>query len=425
MSRIVGVATRFALRSSRAVDGVERRNQRRGSRFLDHHVARQVDGRLEASIDASTRAHGAPGPHEEVLTIVSCFGTQHSSDMHLGDDGETLALQREPSSDHGFVVTLGHLYAVAVFGHLLYGNAFDDDIDGNRLGSMPLLAVPNISEGRDRQRIGRLVDAVEDSGARILDLHHDRVHNRSVITATAAVSELIAAMTALAVAASDIDLTRHEGVHPRLGGLDVCPFVPVEVPMSEAVRVAHEAGRAINHATDIPIYFYGEAAEREEARHLSSVRRGGLPALRTRAIQGFGPDIGSAAIDPRRGVICVGARRPLIAFNVWLECDPAVARWIASRLRASSGGLAGVQALGLTIDPSNICQVSMNLTDPEATGIEQAFDATQRLAAQRSAVVLHTEIVGLVHDRYLPAPDATATRLLIKPGRSLETALGS
>lgn len=290
---------------------------------------------------------------------------------------------------------------------------------------MPLLAIPNVSDGRDQQLIGRFVDAVEGSGARVLDVHQDRVHNRSVITATGTPVELVAAMTTLAVAASDIDLTRHEGVHPRLGGLDVCPFVPVEVPMFEAVRAAHEAGLAINEATAAPIYFYGEAAEREQARHLSSIRKGGLPALRIRAKEGFHPDIGSIAIDPRRGVICVGARRPLIAFNVWLECDPATARWIAGRVRASSGGLAGVQALGLTVDSPNVCQVSMNLTDPEVTGIEQAFNATRGLAAQRGAVVLHTEIVGLVHDRYLPAPDATATRLLIRPGRSLETALRS
>jgi glutamate formiminotransferase len=288
---------------------------------------------------------------------------------------------------------------------------------------MPLLAIPNVSEGRDPQRIGELADAIERSGGRVLDLHSDRVHNRSVITTTGTAAELVAAMTALAVAASHIDLTAHEGVHPRLGGLDVCPFVPVETPMAEAVRTAHDAGRAINEATGIPIYFYAEATERHDARRLSSIRKGGLEALQLRAQEGFPPDIVSAVIDPRRGVVCVGARRPLIAFNVWLRCDPAIARWIAGRLRASAGGLPGVQALGLLIQPPDVCQVSMNLTHPEATGIERAFDATRSLAALRGAAVLHTEIVGLVQERYLPGPGATATRLLIEPGRSLEAAL--
>lgn len=202
---------------------------------------------------------------------------------------------------------------------------------------MPLLAIPNASEGRDQERIAKLVGAVRDSGARVLDLHQDEAHHRSVITATGTAASLVEAMAHLAAAASYIDLARHEGVHPRLGGLDVCPLVPVNLSMAEAVEAAHQAGRAINRATGVPIYFYGEAAEREEARELPSIRSGGLSELKRRAQEGFTPDIGSADLDISRGVICVGARGTLIALNVWLRCSLETARWIAGKLRASSG----------------------------------------------------------------------------------------
>jgi glutamate formiminotransferase / 5-formyltetrahydrofolate cyclo-ligase len=290
---------------------------------------------------------------------------------------------------------------------------------------MPLLAIPNISEGRAPQRVAELVAASAAAGGRVLDVHQDEAHNRSVLTLTGTSPELVAAVTSVAVAASHIDLTQHEGAHPRLGGLDVCPFVPVDASMAEAVRGARAAGRAISRATGIPIYLYGAAAVREEARELPSIRRGGLAALEQRAAEGFPPDIGTPVIDRRRGVICVGARSTLIAFNVWLRCELEVARRVARRLRASSGGLPGVQALGLLIEPPDLCQVSMNLTEPETTGIARAFEATRALAAQHSASVLHGELIGLVPERYLPDPDATAARLLIRPGRSLEAALGS
>ncbi len=288
---------------------------------------------------------------------------------------------------------------------------------------MPLLAIPNASEGRDQERIAKLVGAVRDSGARVLDLHQDEAHHRSVITATGTAASLVEAMAHLAAAASYIDLARHEGVHPRLGGLDVCPLVPVNLSMAEAVEAAHQAGRAINRATGVPIYFYGEAAEREEARELPSIRSGGLSELKRRAQEGFTPDIGSADLDISRGVICVGARGTLIAFNVWLRCSLETARWIAGKLRASSGGLPGIRALGLMIHPPDVCQVSMNLTEPDATGIQEAFGAVESLGRQRNAQVMQTELVGLVPRRYLPPPDATATRLLKRPGRSLEDAL--
>ena len=286
---------------------------------------------------------------------------------------------------------------------------------------MPLLAIPNISEGRNHRRIADLTSSVARTGARVLDVHEDRAHNRSVITATGTSEELITAMASLAATATYIDLNKHEGVHPRLGGLDVCPFVPVDASMGQAIQAAHDAGVAINEATGSPVYFYGEAARRQEARELPFIRRGGIAELQRKAKQGFEPDIGTTDIDPGRGVVCVGARGPLIAFNVWLKCHIATARWIAGELR-SSPTLGGVRALGLPID-SELCQVSMNLTDPDATGAQEAFEATVALATQRGAGVSRTEIVGLVPERYLPPPDATAARLLIKPGRSVEAAL--
>lgn len=234
----------------------------------------------------------------------------------------------------------------------------------------------------------------------------------------------MASMTALAVAAkSSLDLTVQEGVHPRLGVLDVLPFVPHDgEEMSVAIGCAREAAAAIATDAGLPVYLYGAAVEREAARDLPALRRGGLEGLIRRAREGLRPDFGPEVIDPRHGVVCVGARNVLIAFNIWLGASEDVARRIAAGIRTSGGGPPGIRALGVPMG-DGLSQVTMNLIDPAVTGIDRAFELIAGAATKAGVEITATEIVGLVPERYLPDPDATAARLLMKPGRSLESVL--
>lgn len=286
---------------------------------------------------------------------------------------------------------------------------------------MALVAVPNVSEGRDPLRIAGLVRAVARAGARILDVHSDPHHHRTVLTITGTGLELAEAAAALAEACKELDLTRHRGVHPRLGVLDVYPVVPHGEPMAAAVACARRGGELVHRRTGLPVYFYGDAALRPGTRSLPGLRRGGLQALIGRA-PALSPDLGSA-IEPRWGVVCVGARPTLVAFNVWVRGESGAVAEVARRVRHSSGGLPGVQALALTIEPPDRHQVSLNLVDPATTGIDAAFEAVARAAAGTGVRIVATEIVGLPPRAYLPAPDAPAARLLVSPGRCLEEVL--
>ena len=286
---------------------------------------------------------------------------------------------------------------------------------------MPLLAIPNVSAGRDAATVARLVDAVTTSGARVLDVHRDPDHDRAVITATAETDTLIESMVSLAGAAARLlDLRTHTGIHPRLGALDVVPFVAHELPSETAVQSARRAGRAIGARCELPVYLYGDAALRPQTRDLPALRKGGLDALVERAITDLPPDHGPTDFDPRWGAVCVGARGPLIAFNVFVETDLGTARRLAAAVRTSS-----VRALGLQLESRRVAQVSMNLVDPATTGIDEAFEKVEKEARARGVRVTATEIVGLVPARFLPPPDAKAARLLIEPSRSLEAVLGS
>jgi glutamate formiminotransferase len=292
------------------------------------------------------------------------------------------------------------------------------------LPPVALVMIPNVSEGRSTDKLRALAAAVWNEGGRVLDVHSDPVHNRCVLTVTGRDEDLVNASAALALEATEIDLTMHQGVHPRLGGLDVCPFVPHDDDMGRAISAAHAAGDAIATRANLPVYFYGAAALQPEAAELPRLRRGGLEDLIQRARDGFVPDVGPKEIDPARGVVCVGARAPLIAFNVWLRADPATARSIAAAVRSSGGGPPGIRALGLVIDDS-LSQISMNLVEPEVTGIDAAFEAVRVAAADRGAEIHATEIVGLVPENYMPDPDAQAARLLMTPGRCLDPLLGN
>ncbi len=283
---------------------------------------------------------------------------------------------------------------------------------------MPLLAIPNVSVGRSGAILDEASLAIQRSGSRLLDLHSDEVHNRSVLTVTGADDALIEAMTSLAAVCKNIDLTSHRGVHPRVGGLDVCPFVPHDVSMGTAIAAAHIAGAKIGDDVGIPVFFYGEAALRPEARELPDLRAGGLEGLIERISTGVVPDAGPSEVDPRIGVVCVGARGPLIAFNVWMATSLDVATAIAADVRERGR----LRALGLPMR-DGLCQVSMNLVSPGEIGIEAAFARVEKAADQSAASILATEIIGLVPDRHAPPPDAKVTRLLVEPGHSLGSAL--
>ncbi len=257
-------------------------------------------------------------------------------------------------------------------------------------------------------------------GSTVLDVHVDPVHNRSVLTCWGTPTELIDAMAELATtAAIAIDLAAHDGVHPRLGSLDVCPFVPFRSQMDEAVAAARALADRLGDLGH-SVYLYGAAAERPATSDLPSIRRGGLEGLIERELP---PDRGPVSIDPAKGVICVGARGPLIAFNVWLRCQLSTAREIAAQVRTASGGPPGIRALGLDLG-DGVCQVSMNLIDPTVTGIDTAFEAVRSAADELGGEISATELVGVVEERFQPKPDATAARLLITPGRSIESLIG-
>ena len=283
---------------------------------------------------------------------------------------------------------------------------------------MPLIAIPNVSEGRDEAFIDECRDAVRSSRARVLDVHSDPVHNRSVLTVTGASDALVDAMAALAVVAARIDVSAHIGVHPRLGGLDVCPVVPHGDDMASAIATARAIATSIAADAGTPVYLYGAAATREETRSLPELRRSGLPALIARARTGLAPDAGPAEIDPHRGVVCVGARPELVAFNVWIAADEHDARAIAADVRRPDA----VRALGFPMD-AGTSQVSMNLVDPGAVNIDDAYELVARACTRRGVRLLSTEIVGLPPERFMPDPQKEAARRLIAPGRSLESVL--
>ncbi len=263
-------------------------------------------------------------------------------------------------------------------------------------------AVPNFSEGRDREKISRIAGSVQAvPGVRVLDLHSDPDHNRSVLTFVGEEGPLLEASVALTRAcATEIDLAAQSGVHPRMGALDVLPFVPLGWPLSDATledatRLARTVGEAIG-ALGFPVYLYGAAASAPHRKNLAEVRRGGYEGLAIRVEDPlWKPDYGPEEIPPRSGAVAVGARPFLVAFNAYLDTDDVeLARAVASEIRERNDGLPGVKALGLRV--GGRAQVSMNLTDLEATPIPIALEAVRRSAAERGAEVESTELVGLV-----------------------------
>jgi glutamate formiminotransferase len=266
---------------------------------------------------------------------------------------------------------------------------------------MLIECVPNVSEGRRREVVERIGDSLRAvAGIRLLDYSSDASHNRSVFTLAGDAAGLQQAVMALYErAVQEIDLRTHTGEHPRLGAVDVVPFVPIEgATTDDCVALAKTVAAAVAERFGIPVYLYEDAATDPRRRNLEDIRRGefeGLPAKM--ATPGWSPDFGPPAPHPTAGASVIGARMPLIAYNINLATDRLdVAKKIAAAIRFSSGGYRHVKAMGIKLEDRGIVQVSMNLTNYEKTPIFRVFETVKREAASYGVAILESEIVGLV-----------------------------
>jgi glutamate formiminotransferase / 5-formyltetrahydrofolate cyclo-ligase len=289
--------------------------------------------------------------------------------------------------------------------------------------------VPNVSEGRRPDVVNAFVAAIQRvPGVRVLDHSSDASHNRSVLTLAGDRAPLKAAVLALfehAIAA--IDLRTHKGEHPRLGAVDVVPFVPIaDATMADCVALAKETAQAVARRFDVPVFLYEEAASSPARTNLEDIRRGEFEGLAEKiARPEWKPDYGPAVPHPSAGASVIGARMPLIAYNINLATDRLdVAKKIAAAIRHSSGGFRFVKAMGITLEDRKIVQVSMNLTNYEKAPMYRVFEVVKREAARYGVSVLESEIVGLVPSSALVATAEYYLQLeSFKRGQVLETRL--
>jgi len=261
--------------------------------------------------------------------------------------------------------------------------------------------VPNISEGRRPEVVRDVVEAAGAvPGARVLDVQSDKDHNRSVLTLVGDEASLPAAVLGLFEAAlARIDLRSHQGEHPRLGAVDVVPFVPIEgATIADCVALAREVGRAAAERFGVPVFLYEEAASAPHRRHLEDIRRGQFEGLGEKMKDpAWAPDFGPAAPHSSAGASVVGARMPLIAYNVNLgTSDLEIAKRIAKAIRHSSGGYRFVKAMGVMLEERRVAQVSINMTDFKRTPLHRVFETVAAEAARHGVNVVGSEIVGLV-----------------------------
>ena len=262
--------------------------------------------------------------------------------------------------------------------------------------------IPNFSEGRDAEVINEIIGAIKSvPGAVLLDRESDADHNRSVITFVAAPDLVVdAAIAAARRAAELIDLNRHKGEHPRMGATDVSPFVPIAgVTMEDCIALARTCGERMWSELGIPIYLYEKAATRPERENLAAIRKGQFEVIRDEiaSVESRRPDFGLPQVHPTAGITAVGARPPLVAYNVNLATsDVEIANKIARAVRHLSGGLRYVKALGFELKDRGIVQVSMNMVNYEGTPLFRAFEMIKREAARYGVQVVGSEIVGLV-----------------------------
>ena len=277
--------------------------------------------------------------------------------------------------------------------------------------------VPNFSEGRDAAKVDAIAEAIRGvSGVYVLRCEMDADHNRSVITFVGSPESIgKAVLGAVARAVKLIDLNQHRGAHPRLGAADVVPFVPVEgATLEECVVLARRVGQQIWEQLGVPVYLYEAAAMRPERRNLENIRRGQFEGLREEiaASDQRRPDFGEPRLHPTAGATVVGARNFLIAYNIVLNtADLQVANNVARAVRASSGGLPCVKAIGVELKSRNLAQVSMNLTNFSQTPIHRVFQAVESEAERYGAAVVDSEIVGLIPKKALETAAASSLKI--------------
>ena len=289
---------------------------------------------------------------------------------------------------------------------------------------IPILeAVPNFSEGRDLEKVEALVDTIARKGVDILDWSADPDHHRSVVTYIGDPRSVISASIAAAeFAVREFDLSRHRGLHPRIGALDVLPFVPLRgLLMSDAIAAAHEVGQAIA-SLGVPIFFYGEASN-PPGRGLAELRRGGIEALQDGFHENRKPDLPSSAMfpHPTAGATCVGARDVLLAWNVVVAgVNEEQARVIASRIRERDGGFSSVRALGLYLRQREQTQISMNIEDPMRTAPTAVYEEIAQAVSEMGGEVLEVEVIGMLPDTLvLPGSESRLDLLNLDPNRIL------
>jgi len=283
--------------------------------------------------------------------------------------------------------------------------------------------VPNFSEGMDAKTVEAIVRAMRVDGVHLLDYSRDADHNRSVVTIAGEPEAVVeAAVRAAGVAAQLIDLTQQTGVHPRIGAADVIPFVPVSgVSLVQCVMLARQAGMAIWRRFGVPVYFYEAAAARPDRVNLEDVRRGQFEGLLRDAVKDTTrrPDVGGPELHGTAGASAVGARKFLIAYNIYLqEGDVSLARAIAKEIRASSGGLLGVKAMGVLANGR--AQVSMNITDFHRTPMTRVHATVAEMAERHGAAIAEGEVIGLIpEEAYEPNADWVRQTLDFDPERKV------
>ncbi len=280
------------------------------------------------------------------------------------------------------------------------GQGLRDEGTGDQRMSGPVVeCVPNFSEGRDARRVEAIVAAMRVEGVRLLDWSMDAAHNRSVVTIAGDPGAVVeAAVRGAGKAVELIDLTRQQGAHPRIGAADVIPFVPISgIKLEQCALLARQAGLEIWRRFGVPVFFYEAAAARPDRANLDEVRRGQFEGLReaVRKESSRRPDLGGPGLHPTAGACAVGARKFLVDYNIYFDStDVAMVRAIAREVRAASGGLKGVKAMGVLAHGR--AQLSMTITDFEATPISQVYRMVSNLALRHKAALVEGEVIGLI-----------------------------
>lgn len=261
--------------------------------------------------------------------------------------------------------------------------------------------IPNFSEGRDKEKVEKIVQVLREAeGVKLLDYSSDADHNRTVVTVVGTPEELEAAIIAMAEKVyENIDMSTHEGGHPRMGALDVVPFVPIDgVTMEECVEMANRVGKVIGERFNVPVYLYEKAATASHRENLATVRKGQYEGFFKKIKEdNWKPDYGPSEVNVKGGCVAISAREPLVAFNVNLGTDNVeIADTIAKTVRHLGGGLRFVKAMGVKLEDRNIAQVSMNLVNYEKTAVYRAFEMVKMEAKRYGVPVIGSEVIGLV-----------------------------